>query len=367
MKVSDYLKSWYSHVCCCFPSYWDSYISINARRYQIQRLLDESDLSSLYLLKNVNEDEDEAEERVSLLVLKRIICPFGDIESVSDALREIDNYKMFNSTYLIRSIDSQVIQERDGSKTVLILLPYYPLGSLQDLIDKHLLYGTRVSENECVRILIGICKGLLCLHDPTMRETVNPLRHIDSVSMSYSDNYASLLEDTPLEMDLLSCNSLNLVSYVHLNIKPLTILFSADGLPVITEMGSCCKAGKKISDKYKLNSMREWVKDNCEVAYSAPELLNLTLDSKINCASDIWSVGVTLYNLLFGITPFEREEQLEGVPIPYAIEKGIFSFPDESTYTTDILSIIKSCLCVDPNARPSVTELIEQLQDLQNR
>lgn len=359
--------------CCCFCcwDYSESYVSINGRRYTIKKLLGEGSLSFIYLVQRMGNTSSSNGISIGnepeLYALKRTRCPFGNIDSISGAMKEVDNYKRFQSAYIISLVDSQVVQEKDGSKTVCILLPYFPLGSLQDGINRNLLKGTFISESECIRIMIGITRGLRCLHDPSARENNADTDTLqDNVSMSYSDEAAFLLDDTPLELDILSShNTVNTNSYVHRDIKPANILFSSDGLPVISDLGSCSKADVDITTRLQLNELQEWVTDHCTLPYTAPELLNLKLNSSVDCRADIWSLGCTCYAMLFGISPFEREEQVSGASLTYAIGTGKFSFPQQTRYSEGLIGLIKSCIQVESSARPDINELLTTLQDLQ--
>lgn len=357
-------------LCCCCCRISDSYVSINGRRYTIRRLLGEGTLSFVYLVQRLGSKTATGSISLGnapeLYALKRIRCPFGNIESISAAMKEVDNYKRFQSPYIITLVDSQVVQEKDGSKTVCILLPYFPLGSLQDMVNRNLLKGTFVSEAECIRIMIGIARGLRCLHDPSARETSDAETMRDTVSLSYSDEAAFLLDDTPLELDVLSShNTVNTRSYVHRDIRLANILFSSEGLPVVSDLGSCCKADITVSTKHQLNELQDWVTANCSFPYTAPELLNVKLNSTIDCKADIWSVGCTCYAMLFGMSPFERELQVSGASLTYAIGCGKYTFPKQTRYSESLLAVIKSCLQVDPTARPDINELLDTLQDLQ--
>ncbi|CAR31012.1 hypothetical protein ZYGR_0P03180 [Zygosaccharomyces rouxii] len=353
--------------CCCCCDYSESYLSINGRRYSIKKLLGESNFSFIYLVQQIGSVTASSTPRTNLYALKRIRCPFGNIESISGAMKEVDNYKRFQSPYIIHLVDSQVAQQRDGSKTVYILLPYFPLGSLQDSTSRNLLNGTFISEAECIRIVIGIARGLRCLHDPSARsQDAEQQQEHDAVSMSYSDEAAFLLEDTPLELDILSsANTINSNFYAHRDIKPSNILFSSDGLPVISNLGSCSKADLSINTGMQLTELQAWVSDHCTVAYTAPELLHITLNRSVDTKVDIWSLGCTCYFMLFGISPFEREEQISGASLKYAIGTGNFSFPSQDRYSEGLLKLITKCLQVNPAARPDINELLTLLQELQ--
>ncbi|CCK69835.1 putative serine/threonine protein kinase ENV7 KNAG_0D00830 [Huiozyma naganishii CBS 8797] len=387
--MESLIKSVWTNCCCCcwsFGNYADSLITINARKYQIVRLLSESELSLTYQVKSLtsgsifggmrrqssmstsNLNDIDGYDEPTDMVVRQIMCPFGDIESVSNALKEIDNYRYFKSPYIMQCLDSQVIQRRDGSKTVLILLPYLPLGSLRDAIDRNLLDGIRMSESEVIRVMIGTCRGLLYLHDPTSRgnlgSSMGPQNGMDAVSMTLSDDAAMLLDGTPFEMDMLSSHSMKMDSYAHMNIKPSNILFSSDGLPVITELGSLQKLDLKIENVKMLKSIKEWTEEHCTVYYMPPELLNLKVGTVLDCSVDIWSLGCTLYTLLFGISPFKREEQVNEVPLKYGISKARYSFPEGHVYSKKLVSVIETCLQVNPTMRPTVNELLGQLQDI---
>ena len=130
-------------------------------------------------------------------------------------------------------------------------------------------------------------------------------------------------------------------------------------------MGSCSKADVEIKTAKQLNRLREWVDDNFN-SYMAPEFLDLKTNSKLSTKVDVWSFGCICYALLFGMNPFEREEQLYGASIKYAISTGKFSFPSQSRYSDSILDIIRSCLQVDPSERPSVSIVLNNLQQLQS-
>lgn len=354
----------FQNLCCC-RGFSDATIRVNDKRYRIQRLLGEGGMSFVYLVRLSKNSLiiDNGIATPELYALKKIICP--SVEGISNGMREIENYKRFQSPYVIKSIDSQVMQEKDGSKTIYIVLPYYSLGSLQDSINRRLLEGTFVSEAECVRIMLGVTRGLLCLHGPASRQDNATSRvNVDAVSMTYSDETAMLLEDTPLEMDMLSSNSAGSIAYAHRDITPSNILFSSDGLPVIGDLGSCSQADITIENRHQLSELQEWVNDNCTLPYTPPELLNLKLNQVLSSKVDIWSLGCTFYTLMFGISPFEREEQIHGASLTYAINTGKYSFPRNSRFSEGLLSVIKKCIQVDPIQRPTTSQLLNLLQDL---
>uniref|UniRef100_A0A8B9H1V1 non-specific serine/threonine protein kinase n=1 Tax=Astyanax mexicanus TaxID=7994 RepID=A0A8B9H1V1_ASTMX len=89
----------------------------------------------------------------------------------------------------------------------------------------------------------------------------------------------------------------------------------------------------------------------CTAEYAAPEVVTETpYDAK---KSDVWSLGVILYNMIIGTLPFRTvtyrgliEAQKKPVTFPYGIPV------DE-----DCRKFIEFILHVDPSTRPSVTEV----------
>lgn len=369
--MSELLKSVLNYACCGYNPFWDyssSYITINARKYKLERLLNENVLSFVHLVEcryATTQSRLYEDSNLDKLVLKQVLCPFGNINSVSNVLKEIENYKSFNSQYIIKCIDSQVVQKDDGSKMVLMLFPYYQRGSLQDKINYNLLDGSNLLiETEIIQLMVGICKGLLCLHDPTTREDMGNLSNgMDSVSIKMSDDVASLLDNTPLEMDLMTSKNNKWDSFIHLNIKPATILLTEENEPIISNLESCIRGERQIKTDLDSTNLKQWVSTHCNIFYMAPELINIKKFTTIDCSVDIWSLGCLLYTLMFGISPFDREEQINGLPLRHNICKGIFSIPDNE-YSTKLIDIIKSCLQVDSIMRPTASELLTQLQSI---
>ena len=334
------------------------------------RLLSESTLSFTYVVSVQNAsnilltDQDFDTDR---FVLKQIICPFGNIQGVSDALTEIENYKSYGSKYIIKYVDSEVQQSNNGSKTVMILLPYYPRGSLQDLINISILNGTNgIPEKEIIRLMVGICKGLLLLHDPATREEFQNGAddETSSILMEISQASSSYLLDTPLEMGLLSFSNSRCGSFIHLNIEPSSILLSNEGTPIISKLVSIYRDKLEVKSDVEVSRFKAWVSNHCNAYYTAPEVINVKNNSIIDFSADVWSLGCVLYTLMFGISPFYREEQINGMSLQHNISNGLYSIPQDTSYSQDLVDVIKSCLKVDSILRSTTNEILIQLQNI---
>ena len=86
--------------------------------------------------------------------------------------------------------------------------------------------------------------------------------------------------------------------------------------------------------------------------YLAPEIINnQPYDSKC----DIWALGVLLYELMTFKMPFNA------VSLPLLsikINRGVYK-PPPSTYSSEIRDLLKRCLTIDPEKRPSINEILQ--------
>ncbi|VUZ47187.1 unnamed protein product [Hymenolepis diminuta] len=125
---------------------------------------------------------------------------------------------------------------------------------------------------------------------------------------------------------------------VHMDIKPQNILLTASTPPIL-----------KLADFGFAKSMRETVKMNevrGSLLYLAPEIYKYGVYDK---SCDLWSVGIILYQCLFGKTPFHCNSK-EGVKAKL-LEDTPISIPDRSTYSTDCIDLLSKLLKRRPSER----------------
>ncbi|KAI5192943.1 serine/threonine-protein kinase MRCK [Nematocida minor] len=111
---------------------------------------------------------------------------------------------------------------------------------------------------------------------------------------------------------LMALKELHTLGFVHRDIKPENVLIDAEGHIKLADFGS---------------STRLCADDHAVVVgtpdYVAPELL--TMSGGLSEKTDLWSVGVVVYELAFGITPF-YDESIRGtynniMAIEYKVEE----------------------------------------------
>ena len=181
-----------------------------------------------------------------------------------------------------------------------LVLPYCENGSSQKLVGK-------MNEDEAWRFIHDVAAGLAYLH-------------------SYKPD-----------------------AIIHQDIKPDNIMIGQDGRFMITDFGvsthSKSALRKSVGVKYAGSGT---------IAYMGPE--RFSEDKSPIKASDIWSLGATVYEMITGDVPFSEHGgllQTQGAVVPNI--KGDFS--------PDLCLAIRSCLHYNPWDRPTAETLVKWAND----
>ena len=114
--------------------------------------------------------------------------------------------------------DHATIQDRDGTKIVYILLPYFRRGNLQDAINANLVNHTSFPELELLKLFRGVCVALEQLHEHKVTTVSSTRRGVPRMEEEpLMDEQAMAVEDEDEDVG-------QLVPYAHRDIKPGTPL-----------------------------------------------------------------------------------------------------------------------------------------------
>jgi serine/threonine kinase 16 len=349
----------YSIVSCltCFQS---PVLRVNRRKYKIVRLLGEGGFSYVYLVEDIDDGQNYA--------LKKIRCPFGQ-ESLQVAMSEVESYRIFHSPRVIRALESAVVTDPDGSKVVYIVLPFYQRGNLQDRINRNLMNNQHFEESELTRILVEICRGILVMHKhhlPSVESTVN-LEELDNSQVPDENEEQRLLSgvDSGTDISTVDATAMSeVVAFAHRDIKPANVMLSDQGTPILMDLGSCSRARMTLETRRKALELQDLAAEHCTLPYRAPELFDVKTGASVDERVDIWSLGCTLFSLMYSVSPFEMQTNETGASLSLAVANGQYKFPSEPNYSDQLKDIVRKCLTVDPQQRPFIDEILHDAQAL---
>ena len=135
---------------------------------------------------------------------------------------------------------------------------------------------------------------------------------------------------------------------IHQDIKPANILIDDNGNFTITDFGISARNSRGQETEF------DDEENSGTIAYMAPE--RFQSDTAPIPASDIWSLGATLCEILTGYVPFGEEGGLNQL-------NGSMPMPVFHGMPSELKHLIQSCLQKDPNKRPTAQKIIEIAQN----
>jgi serine/threonine protein kinase len=131
---------------------------------------------------------------------------------------------------------------------------------------------------------------------------------------------------------------------LHLDVKPANIVV-VNGRPVLCDFGIA---------RWQSEPRPKGVTGTED--YIAPEECRL---EQVTSAADIFSLGVTLYELLSGYMPFPERSDVD--PYPQTLKAAASLRQHRPAVPVALERLVLRCLSRDPKARPALTELLPAL------
>lgn len=292
-------------------------LRINNRSFYLRSRLGEGGFSYVDLIEDARTHKDYA--------LKRITCHSKEEERL--ALQEVELMKTFQHPNVIPLQESTVIKVNQYSKhldivsEVLIVMPYYSRGSLQEIIERMSRKSEKFSEEKIWSLFLGICQGVSVFHK-------------------------------------------NSPPYAHRDIKMANILLSDNGTAILMDLGSANKARVEINTPSQSHILQDEAAERCSMFYRAPELFNPDLGSSIDERTDIWSLGCILYALAYLASPFESDYN-HGGSIALAAQSGRVKFPEDAKgYSKSLQDTVLLLMKVNPAERPFIDDVIQHIEQV---
>lgn len=134
---------------------------------------------------------------------------------------------------------------------------------------------------------------------------------------------------------------------IHRDLKPANILMRTMGAPevMVADFGFALLQG--VPDVFHSSAVGT-------LEYMAPELL--VQPPRSSFASDIWALGVILYNMISGRQPFEQRKG----DVATLIREGAFRLPRTlfGGASSDVKDIIRACMAGQAERRPTTEQLL---------
>ncbi|XP_061585552.1 cyclin-G-associated kinase isoform X2 [Cololabis saira] len=147
---------------------------------------------------------------------------------------------------------------------------------------------------------------------------------------------------------------------IHRDLKIENLLISNQGTIKLCDFGSSTTVSHYPDFSWsaqKRSMVEDEITRNTTPAYRTPEMIDLYSNFPINEKQDIWALGCILYLLCFKQHPFEEGAKLQ-------IVNGKYAIPQNDVKYTVYHDLIRLMLKVNPEERLSITELVNQLQEI---
>ncbi|XP_051117004.1 uncharacterized protein LOC127241826 [Andrographis paniculata] len=314
---------------------------INENRFRIIRQLGEGGFAYVFLVKEVVpdtansgiskkiKDSSHVSEDGTYAMKKVLIQNNEQLELVKEEIRVSSQ---FNHPNLLPLLDHAVIpvkatQEQSWKNEAYLLFPVLLDGTLLDVSKAMRAKNEFFSVSDVLEIFRQLCAGLKHMH------TFDP-------------------------------------PYAHNDVKPGNVLLSyrkeQSPLAILMDFGSARPGRKQIRSRNEALQLQEWAAENCSAPYRAPELWDCPSHADLDERSDIWSLGCTLYAIMYGESPFEYALGESGGSLQLAIVNAQIKWPTGPNpgYPDALHQFVTWMLQPQATVRPCINDILFHVEKL---
>lgn len=143
---------------------------------------------------------------------------------------------------------------------------------------------------------------------------------------------------------------------IHYDLKPGNVLFDEFGVAKVTDFG----LSKIVENDVGSQGMELTSQGAGTYWYLPPECFELSRTPLISSKVDVWSLGVLLYQILFGRRPFGHDQSQERILREDTIIKARkVDFPSRPSVSNEAKDFIRRCLTYNQADRPDVLAIAQ--------
>ncbi|CAN7069052.1 hypothetical protein BRARA_J02448 [Brassica rapa] len=315
---------------------------INENRFRVVRQLGEGGFAFVFLVKEIVADasggglakkvKDPSHISVdgTYAVKKVLIQNKEQLELVREEIRVSS---LFNHPNLLPLLDHAIISVKDGQggarkHEAFLLFPVHLDGTLLDNSTSMKAKKESFSTADVLHIFRQLCDGLQHMH------SLEP-------------------------------------PYAHNDVKPGNVLLTRrtgqPPLAILMDFGSARPSRKQIRSRQEALQLQEWTSEHCSAPFRAPELWDCPSHADIDERTDIWSLGCTLYAIMYGMSPFEYALGESGGSLQLAIVNAQIKWPNagpKASYPEALHQFVTWMLQPQAAVRPRIGDIIIHVDKL---
>ncbi|PWA89191.1 Protein kinase, catalytic domain-containing protein [Artemisia annua] len=158
--------------------------------------------------------------------------------------------------------------------------------------------------------------------------------------------------------------------YAHNDVKPGNVLLThrkgQPPLAVLMDFGSARPARKQIRSRSEALQLQEWASEHVSAPFRAPELWDCPSQADIDERTDVWSLGCTLYAIMYGVSPFEYALGESGGSLQLAVINAQIKWPTtpKPSYPEALHQFVSWMLQPQATVRPRIDDIIIHVDKL---
>ncbi|XP_076958844.1 uncharacterized protein LOC143634711 [Bidens hawaiensis] len=158
--------------------------------------------------------------------------------------------------------------------------------------------------------------------------------------------------------------------YAHNDVKPGNVLLThrkgQPPLAILMDFGSARPARRQIRSRSEALQLQEWASEHVSAPFRAPELWDCPSQTDIDERTDVWSLGCTLFAIMYRASPFEYALGESGGSLQLAVINGQIKWPvgPKPPYPEALHQFVSWMLQPQASVRPHVDDIIIHVDKL---